>query len=89
MKEYVTQLYDILEEVFMRFDDKDISLKNACIVGMGFGLAHGDQKLFKKIENIVALNFSNIDFKHMNMIFHGLIYNRRISNNLLTALKKK
>lgn len=88
LQKYVTSLYYSMQEIFLRHE-KPISLKQACLVAMGFGLTHGTKPLFDKVEAIVADNYASLELNQLRMVFHGLIFTRRISKNLLKALRKK
>jgi hypothetical protein len=85
---FVTDLMPLLEEKVLQ-QANTLSLKQACLIGAGFGTVYGSEKLFKTIENIVADNYSNIDIAGLRMVLHGLVFNERISKNLLKALRMK
>lgn len=85
---FVSDLMPLLEEKVLKQADT-LTLKQACLIGAGFGSVHGSEKLFKTIENIVADNYSSLDVAGLRMVLHGLLFNQRISKNLLKALRMK
>jgi hypothetical protein len=85
---FVTDLMPMLEAHVLQ-QAQSLTLKQACLLGAGFGTSHGSDQLFKTFENIVADNYSNIDINGLRMVLHGLLFNQRISKNLLKALRSK
>jgi hypothetical protein len=81
------ELYYILEDKIMSLDD--ISPQDACLIANGFGAIHGSKELFDKLETIVAKHYSTMELEQLRLVFHGFVYNRRISKNLLKALRTK
>lgn len=85
---FVSDLMPIIEQNVMR-QASDLSLKQACLIGAGFGPVHGSQELFSMIEQKVADSYSTLDIQSLIMVLHGLVFNSRISKNLLKALRMK
>lgn len=88
LRKYASNLYAIIEQKFIE-STEELTIKQVCLIGLGFGNQHGSQKIFDKIEETIAQKNKEIDGNHLKMIFQGLIFNRRISKNLLLALKPK
>jgi hypothetical protein len=85
---FVTSLMPLLEAKVLKQADT-LTLKQACLIGAGFGTSYGSEELFKTIEGIVVENYSKIDIEGLRMVLHGLLFNQRISKNLLKALRMK
>ena len=85
---FITDLMPLLEDKVL-VQTSQLTLKQACLIGAGFGSVYGSNQLFKAIENIVADNYSSIDITGLRMVLHGLIFNQRISKNLVKALRMK
>lgn len=85
---FVSDIMPLLEKKVLAKADT-LDLKEACLIGAGFGTTHGSDVLFKMIENKVADNYTNLNLQSFKMVLHGLIFNHRISKNLLKALKEK
>jgi len=88
VEKYITGIFYSMQHTFLNHKNP-ISLKQACLVAMGFGPTHGTKALFEKVESIVAANYATLELKELRMVFHGLVFTRRISKNLLKALRKK
>lgn len=85
---FVSDLMPIIESKVLQLTD-GLTLKQACLIGAGFGPVHGSQELFTMIENKVADTYSTLDIQNLRMVLHGLVFNNRISKNLLKALRMK
>jgi hypothetical protein len=66
-----------------------MSLENVCLVAHGFGRSHGSPLLYEQLEKQAASYHRDYTYKDLKMLFHGFVYNYRISKNFLKALKHK